>query len=211
MLSNRDSGYPESNLSLPAGRSPGGRTTYTTDNAFDRVKAAVDIAEYASAQGIELKPAGNTMRGRCPLHGGDSASAFTVYPAEGTWTCFRGCGGGSVIDLRARLHGDHAEPPWPSMLALAEEYGVELPERSPSWRARRGMKNDARARAEEAVTERLQRRLWKVLCRPYVVSTPLETDEQEAMRREDAEELWATCGAMAREMRRRKAEEAARG
>ena len=52
------------------------------------------------SQYVELKTAGNTMKGLCPFHNEKTAS-FTVYPATASYYCF-GCqnGGDFVTFIR---------------------------------------------------------------------------------------------------------------
>lgn len=47
------------------------------------------------ATGKSLGPLrGGVRRMACPLHDGDNATAFAVYPAKGRWMCFSGCSDG---------------------------------------------------------------------------------------------------------------------
>jgi hypothetical protein len=214
LLTNGDPGYPGSGKSLPR-HPPGGRSnkTYVTENGFAAVKDRVDVADYASRL-TELRGSGGTLRGACPVPGCESGegrgdgNAFTVYASEGRWHCYRAGAGGSVIDLHASMesgfHPSRGEPaPWQSMVALADEFGVELPERSEDWRARRGTKNAARARVEDAITERVQNRIFALLCEPHLAPPEGETPEQARARAEDAVELWRVCGTTARQMRQK--------
>lgn len=213
MPKHADLAYSGSNTSLPAGRSPGGppSKTYITDSGFSLVKDRVDIADYASRL-TELRGSGDTLRGGCPVPGCEngedrgSSTAFAVYATERRWYCFRASAGGSVVDLHASInsgfHPTKGEPaPWQSMVALAEEYGVDLPKRSESWRARRGIKNDARTRIENSIVERIQDRIFTLLCQPHLGAPDGETQDEARMRAEDAVELWRTCGVTARHMR----------
>jgi len=61
------------------------------------------IEEVATRSGVELRPAGRRLVGRCPFHR-DGRPSLVVYPGNGSYFCF-GCGaGGDVIDFVARLH-----------------------------------------------------------------------------------------------------------
>ena len=72
---------------------------------FDRLKARVSVGEVLSAYGLDagLVRRGPRLRGRCPLHGGDNPTAFSVDDERGLWHCFTACGGGDVVDLVGRL------------------------------------------------------------------------------------------------------------
>ncbi|MDP9438463.1 MAG: hypothetical protein M3P49_06940 [Actinomycetota bacterium] len=176
------------------------------------MKDRVDVADYASRL-TDLRGSGGTLRGACPVPGCESGEgrrgdgdAFAVYASERRWHCYRAGAGGSVIDLHASMEsGFHPAPgdpaPWQSMVALAEDYGVELPERSEGWRARRGTKNDARARVEAKITERVQNRIFTLLCEPHLAPPDDETTEQAVARAADADELWRVCGVTARQLR----------
>jgi hypothetical protein len=51
---------------------------------------------------------GRDGKARCPFHadGGERTPSLHAYPtSEEGWTCFAGCGGGTIIDLGALLYG----------------------------------------------------------------------------------------------------------
>lgn len=211
-----DPAYLGSEKSLPTGRSPGGsppNKTYVTESGYAAVKDRVEVADYASRL-TELRGSGDKLRGACPVPGCESgegkggSAAFAVYASERRWYCYRANAGGSVIDLHASMesgfHPTAGEPaPWQSMVALAEEYGVELPERSDSWQARRGTKNDARTRVEDGIVGRIQDRIFTLLCEPHLLAPEDETPEEARCRARDADELWKVCGITARQIRSR--------
>jgi hypothetical protein len=60
----------------------------------ERIKESVSVYDFIS-QYVELSPTG---RGLCPLHD-DRHSSFSVNIEENYWSCFSGCGGGSIIDF----------------------------------------------------------------------------------------------------------------
>jgi DNA primase len=96
------------------------------------VRDAVPIEEIARRY-TRLEPFGGNawFVGRCPLPDHeDKTPSFYIYP-PGRWWCY-GCGrGGDVVDLEFHC-GDYGEL-WEAMVALAVEYGVELPKRSEGW------------------------------------------------------------------------------
>jgi hypothetical protein len=59
-----------------------------------RIKDAVSVLDFVS-QYVELSPTG---RGRCPFHD-DQHASFAVNIEKNYWSCFAGCGGGSLIDF----------------------------------------------------------------------------------------------------------------
>ena len=66
------------------------------DQPIDRV-----IAGY----GIELRPSGRGLVGRCPFHDDRGRPNLYVYPDQGRWWCFRCGSGGDAIDFLRRREG----------------------------------------------------------------------------------------------------------
>ena len=60
----------------------------------ERIKGSITVYDFVS-QYIELSPNG---RGLCPFHD-DQRSSFSVNIDKNYWSCFAGCGGGSIIDF----------------------------------------------------------------------------------------------------------------
>jgi len=179
---------------------PAGKSTYPEVSGFARVKEAVRLADFAAHLVKDLREgsASNGMRGTCPLCGKGGPQAFAVYPDE-HWHCFHGCGSGDVISLHSskfRLE------PVESMLQLAHDYGVVLPEgRTPGWRRAQKRKEEAVSAVEARLDRRRQGVLYGSLCEPEIAKIPRETPEQHAAAYEDANALWEACGQIAREMR----------
>jgi len=72
------------------------------DNELERVKAAVSLERLCQSYGIELKPQGKDLVGRCPFHA-DKTPSFVVTPAKNLWHCLGACGtGGDNIQLVMR-------------------------------------------------------------------------------------------------------------
>jgi DNA primase catalytic core len=72
------------------------------DNELERVKAAVSLERLCQGYGIELKPQGKDLVGRCPFHA-DKTPSFIVTPAKNLWHCLGACGiGGDNIQLVMR-------------------------------------------------------------------------------------------------------------
>ena len=71
----------------------------------DAVKRAYPVAEVLARYGVELRPSGRTLVGRCPLHADGGRPNLHVYPQTASWYCFR-CGvGGDVIRLVQLVEG----------------------------------------------------------------------------------------------------------
>jgi hypothetical protein len=60
----------------------------------ERIKASVTVMDFVG-QYVELSSNG---RGLCPFHD-DQRSSFSVNVEQNYWSCFAGCGGGSIIDF----------------------------------------------------------------------------------------------------------------
>lgn len=75
---------------------------------FKVLKQTVSIKQVLAANGLteRFRLRGDRLIGPCPIHGGDSPSAFVVSLSKNLWHCFTGCqAGGDVIDLIRYLEG----------------------------------------------------------------------------------------------------------
>jgi len=68
------------------------------------IRAAHSIAEAVASVGIELRPSGRRLVGRCPFHR-DRDPSFVVYPETASWFCYGCHAGGDVIDFVGRIRG----------------------------------------------------------------------------------------------------------
>src|SRR5215207_6299457 len=106
--------------------------SYGFGKCCEAVRKMVPLEEVARRY-TNLEPFGGKawFTARCPLpQHEDRTPSFYIYP-PGRYHCF-GCGGnGDVVDLEFHC-GDYGEL-WEAMIALAVEYGVELPRRSERW------------------------------------------------------------------------------
>jgi hypothetical protein len=161
--------------------------TYGFRKCCGAVRETVPVEEVARRH-TELRPLGGRawFTGRCPLPDHeDKSPSFYVYP-PGRWWCY-GCGrGGDVVDLEFHC-GDYGEL-WEAMVALAVEYGVELPRRTARWheaQERRVMYLD---RAYEVIGEVLARRVFKATVLPFIDAITDPGEREEAL--ESAWERW---------------------
>src|SRR5215203_2306585 len=148
--------------------------------ALERVKAEVPITAYA-CELTELKPAGNSLRGRCPIHDGDNENAFAVYPSDGRWYCFRCATGGDVLDL-CELVEHHADT-WTALVSLCMRFGVDV-SKPQAWRDWQDEKGKRRHMARKALAAAYQRRLFKLY------GTYLEEIPDPEERREEGIRFW---------------------
>jgi DNA primase len=63
----------------------------------EQIKTRVTVMEFISRY-IELKPTDTGAVGCCPFHT-DQHPSLGVNREQNYWSCFAGCGGGSVIDF----------------------------------------------------------------------------------------------------------------
>lgn len=71
------------------------------------LRRLVSIEEVLSRRGLTagLVRRGHRLIGPCPVHGGDSPTAFVADCHRGIWNCFTRCRGGDVIELVRALDG----------------------------------------------------------------------------------------------------------
>src|SRR5690606_21385913 len=68
------------------------------DEEVERIKGEIDLVRVVEAAGVELKPHGQDLIGRCPFHD-DKTPSLVVSPDKNLWHCLGACQtGGSVID-----------------------------------------------------------------------------------------------------------------
>jgi DNA primase catalytic core len=71
---------------------------------LERLKAEVSVERLVESAGIELKPAGKDLLGRCPFHE-DREASLIITPSKNLWHCF-GCQiGGGPVDWMMKMKG----------------------------------------------------------------------------------------------------------
>jgi DNA primase len=162
-----------------------------TSNGFrkccEAIRDAVPIEEVARRY-TKLEPLGGQawFTGRCPLpEHEDKTPSFYIY-LPGRFWCY-GCNrGGDVVDLEF-FCGDYGEL-WEAMIALAVEYGVELPGRSERWHEAQQRRVTYLDWAYEVIGEELSRRVFKVSVLPFIDAIIDHKEREEALER--AWERW---------------------
>ena len=66
------------------------------------IKDSNPIEDYMEAAGYEIRTGQNELKCLCPFHE-DQSPSFSINPSKQTWICRAGCGGGSIIDLVAKM------------------------------------------------------------------------------------------------------------
>ncbi len=74
------------------------------DDEIDKIKRTTDLAAVIRARGIELKPSGGDLVGRCPFHD-DHDPSMRVTPGKGLWRCMSCQATGNVIQFVQRFDG----------------------------------------------------------------------------------------------------------
>jgi DNA primase catalytic core len=74
------------------------------DEEIDRIKRETDLAAMIRTRGIELKPSGGDLVGRCPFHD-DHDPSLRVTPGKGLWRCMSCAATGNVIQFVQRFDG----------------------------------------------------------------------------------------------------------
>jgi DNA primase catalytic core len=74
------------------------------DDELDKIKRTTDLAAVIRARGVELKPQGGDLVGRCPFHD-DHDPSMRVTPGKGLWRCMSCQATGNVIQFVQRFDG----------------------------------------------------------------------------------------------------------
>src|SRR5215218_11142418 len=159
-------------------------TLYRTPNnvygfrkCCEAIRDNVPIEEVARRY-THLEPFGGNawFVGHCALPDHeDKTPSFYVYP-PGRYHCY-GCGGhGDVVDLEFHCGGYNEL--WAAMIALAVEYGVELPKRSRSWHNKQERQRPVCEGIEAAKIHVARRRLYRRFFEPLVLATEDAEDRE---------------------------------
>jgi len=96
-------------------------------STIDDIKSRIDLAEYLREQGVQLKPAGSSLKACCPFHN-EKTPSFMVNRQKQVFYCFGCQTGGTVFDFVMKREGlEFAE----ALRLLAERAGVQLEARDP--------------------------------------------------------------------------------
>ena len=76
-----------------------------TQDALDKIKREVSVADLARRRGVELAPHGKDLIGLCPFHD-DHEPSLVITPDKNLWHCLGACqAGGDVIEWVRRTEG----------------------------------------------------------------------------------------------------------
>lgn len=96
-------------------------------STVDDIKAKIDLADYLREQGVQLKPAGTSLKACCPFHHEKSPS-FMVNRQKQVYYCFGCSKGGDLFTFVQEREGlEFGE----ALRLLADRAGVKLEARDP--------------------------------------------------------------------------------
>jgi DNA primase len=115
---------------------------------IDAIKQTHPIADVIARYGIDLRPSGRALVGRCPFHADGGRPNLHVYPVSASFYCFRCAVGGDIFSFIQRIEGVDfltavGRVDGPSSARIASTPSVRLPRRAsrkhrssrPSWGA----------------------------------------------------------------------------
>lgn len=73
---------------------------------FSALKERITIEQAVAILGLEMKPAGNQLRGMCPECESEDPRTLVVTPSRGLFYCFKGQTGGDLIKLAAHVRNE---------------------------------------------------------------------------------------------------------
>ena len=71
----------------------------------ETLKRDYPITDVIARYGIQLRPSGRTLVGRCPFHADGGRPNLHIYPDSGSFYCYRCALGGDVISFVQRIEG----------------------------------------------------------------------------------------------------------
>ncbi len=164
---------------------------------IDAAKEAVpivDLADRLLGPG-GLRRVGREWAGRCPLPDHEDRSpSFTVNAEKNVFFCHGCLRGGDAVELARLVWGYDERDAHTAAAMLLLEFGHEIPERPQAWRSKQARQRPVRDAVEDAKVRSTQRRLMRIFA-PYVARV-----ENDAERREEANQIWEDLGGVARTM-----------
>ncbi len=157
------------------------REPYGFRKSLEALNDAVPLPAYAATV-TELKTAGLRLVGSCPIPDHkDATPSFTIYAKSGRWYCFGCSRGGDLLDLFMAVEDWPEDAYGPALAAMAQKFGVELPQRSERWHRWQDEKAQIREAAKQRVAATYQRRLTRVYAPLVLVGGETPGEEIEAL------------------------------
>jgi DNA primase len=158
-----------------------GRERYGFRKGLEALNDAVPLTAYAGTV-TKLRKVGLRLVGPCPsLEHEDDTPSFTVYADSGRWYCFGCPRGGDLLDLFMLVEAWPEDAYGPALAAMAQRFGVELPQRPPKWHEWQDDKARIREAAKQRVAAIYQRRLTRVYAPLVLVGGETPGEEIEAL------------------------------
>lgn len=102
-------------------------------STVEDIKAKIDLADYLREQGIQLKPAGSSLKACCPFHN-EKTPSFMVNRAKQVYYCFGCSKGGDLLTFVQEREGlEFGE----ALKLLADRAGVKLEASDPRLEGRK--------------------------------------------------------------------------
>ncbi len=102
-------------------------------STVEDIKSKIDLADYLREQGVQLKPAGSSLKACCPFHN-EKTPSFMVNRAKQVYHCFGCSKGGDLFTFVQEREGlEFGE----ALRLLAERAGVKLEARDPRLEGRK--------------------------------------------------------------------------
>lgn len=127
-----------------------------------------------------LKAQGKNLRGRCPIHRGESPSFFCYADEQRrytSWHCHRCNQGGDVIDLYAAIYGPFSSL-WHTVLDLADRFGLKLWEDRDFYTENQRMVQRSKREAKKLLDRFFMAQAYEEAIEPYIAKIPDEKERE---------------------------------
>jgi hypothetical protein len=157
------------------------------DQAKAEIPVIIQADRLVAENGGGWRKAGDEWVARCPLPDHeDRRPSFTVNVERNLWFCHGCARGGDTVELARLARGFSKSEAAIAAAYLLQEFGHEVRRRPASWHAKQTRQERARKEVENAKIRRMQRRIYRWLLAPQLISI-----ENEAERLEEAQHAWA--------------------
>lgn len=147
------------------------RRGFSTRSVIDQAKAKVSTIDLADrlCGPAKMRRVGDKWAARCPLPEHDDRSpSFAVYVEPDSFFCFGCLVGGDVIELARYAWGYGKHEVAMATAQLLQEFGHDIPQRSPAWFRKQEHQRQTRNAVEQTRKNSDRRRLFEHLVLPYI-------------------------------------------
>ncbi|MBI4434716.1 DNA primase [Candidatus Uhrbacteria bacterium] len=157
-------------------------------STVDDIKSKIDLADYLREQGIQLKPAGSSLKACCPFHN-EKTPSFMVNRAKQVYHCFGCSKGGDLFTFVQEREGlEFGE----ALRLLAERAGVKLEARDPRLEGRKTRSLGVLELAAKWFHHQLTKSSVGETARAYVAKRGIATETVEQFQIGYAPDAWDT-------------------